>query len=721
MELIKFINQLRRQKFILIGIPLFTVALTYFLVRNLPDTYISASKISTGLADQSQNQFIEPNNNSQESKIDQQFSNLLQSIQMKKMYDQVSYLLIIHDLTSDTSYRKPSKLLLQLNDRARKHALEVFTGLYESRQSLSLWDDDQKGLNEVLISMGYDEKSLKKKMNVFRLNNSDYINIEFESDSPVLSAFVVNTLTDEFINYYSLLIKDNSIKATNFLDSVLKQKFNAMDTQMNGLKEYKIKNRVLNLNEQAKSLYAQIADFETRKDIAEKDIISITGALKGIDEKFNPKDRKYLESTLTKINQQIIVTKDNIKQLNDDYVKSNYDVRYKKKIDSLSDILTAQINSSTDKYILNPLAAKENLVLQKMNLEVQLDLAKNGISTLKNELDRLNKKFDMLVPHEAVIQSYEGAIDIASKEYIEILKKFNQTNMESNFLIKLKQVEIGMPGQKQPSKKMLLVALSGVLSFVFCMVVMFILFYLDDSIHIPKELADKTNLPVLGFFPFVKTSLLDFNNIWNEETDNHHAEFKKLLRSTRFEIGNEMGNHKILLLTSLNPSEGKTILALSLAYAYSAINKKVLVIDGNFNNPSITSTTNSIFFLEDLLQNKISIYDIHSTQNINILGTRGGDVSLLELGDAQNIQEKLAALKNSFDIIIIETAALSTLNKSKEWIDFGDKLVAVFEAKQTISFFKNEDVNYLRSLDNKFIGWVLNKTGNHKKNSNRKR
>ncbi|MDE3143009.1 MAG: lipopolysaccharide biosynthesis protein, partial [Bacteroidota bacterium] len=137
MELIKFINQLRRQKFILFGIPIFTVLLTYYLVRNLPDTYISASKISTGLADQSQNQFIESNNNSQESKIDQQFSNLLQSIQMKKMFDQVSYLLIIHDLTSDTPYRKPSKLLLQLNDRARKHALEVFTRLYESRQALS--------------------------------------------------------------------------------------------------------------------------------------------------------------------------------------------------------------------------------------------------------------------------------------------------------------------------------------------------------------------------------------------------------------------------------------------------------------------------------------------------------------------------------------------------------------------------------------------------------
>ncbi len=715
MELSNFLQLINRQKFILIGIPLFALLLTFFLVRKLPDTYTSQGRLATGLIDQSQQELINNNQtNSDDNKISQQFSNLIQMMQLKKIYDQVSYQLIIHDLTDDSPYHKPSKLMKDLSKDAKKHALDVFTKKYKQREPLSLWDADEKGLNELIVSMGYDEPKLKNKMVIYRANNSDFIDIEFESDSPLLSAFVINALCNEFIVYYSSLVRENQLKAVNFLDSLMKEKRSAMNGQMQDLKNYKIINRVLNLNEQAKSLYGQIADFETRKEITDKDILAYTGALKSIEEKFNPQDRKYLESTLTKINQEIVATKESLKQVSQDYIKSNYDVKYKRQIDSLQTVLSSQINQSTDKYILNPLAAKESLVLQKLNLEVQLDLAKNSVGTLNNEMIRLNQKFDKLVPHEAVIQSYETEIDIASKEYIEILKKFNQTSLESSFSVRLRQIELAMPGDAQPSKKMLIVILSGMLSFVFCMVVMFILFYLDDSIHVPKELADKTNLPVLGYLPFIKTSVVDLQHVWNEDSDKKKIEFRNLLRSARFEIENEMKNEKILLLTSLKPFEGKTITALSLAYAYSAINKKVLLIDGNFADPSITSATHTKLFLEDYLNNKISLNEIKNEDKIIALGTKGGDVSLLELSDENTIREKLKALESVFDIIIIEMASLDTLNRAKEWIAFGNKLVAVFEANQTINLAKKEEVNYLTGLDNKFIGWVMNKVGSRK-------
>ena len=271
-----------------------------------------------------------------------------------------------------------------------------------------------------------------------------------------------------------------------------------------------------------------------------------------------------------------------------------------------------------------------------------------------------------------------------------------------------------MPGAAQPSKKMLIVALSGMLSFIFCMVVMFILFYLDDSIHVPKELADKTDLPVLGFLPFIKTSVINLPEVWTEENDKKKIEFRNLLRSTRFEIENEMKNNKFLLITSLKPFEGKTITALCLAYAYSAINKKVLLIDGNFGDPVITTTSNTKLFLEDYLNNAISLKEIQNENKVTTLGTKGGDVSLLELCDEQVIREKLQALENVFDIIIIEMASLDALNRAKEWVAFGSKLVAVFEANQTITPSKQEEVNYLKSLETKFGGWVLNKYGSRK-------
>ncbi|WP_457836252.1 hypothetical protein, partial [Staphylococcus aureus] len=75
-----------------------------------------------------------------------------------------SYRLIIHDLTDKKPYRPASKLVKQLNPSARAHALDVYREKLAKRESLSLWDSDQNGLNMVLASMGYDEVSLQKKV-----------------------------------------------------------------------------------------------------------------------------------------------------------------------------------------------------------------------------------------------------------------------------------------------------------------------------------------------------------------------------------------------------------------------------------------------------------------------------------------------------------------------------------------------------------------------------
>jgi hypothetical protein len=125
------------------------------------------------------------------------------------------------------------------------------------------------------------------------------------------------------------------------------------------------------------------------------------------------------EATVVPINQQIASTKQFLLNLSDEYIKSNYDEKIKKKIDSAKNVANSQIQLVSDKYISNPLGTKESLVQQKAKLELDLDLAKFSLSTLTNEINRLEKKYDALVPHEAAIQNFESAIDIASKEYLD--------------------------------------------------------------------------------------------------------------------------------------------------------------------------------------------------------------------------------------------------------------------------------------------------------------
>ena len=125
-----YIRLLAKRKFLLIGIPIVAVVVTYFLVRHLPDVYNSKARIATGIVDDSQ--ALLDNSKKQESEVNQQFNNLLQMIQLKHMIDQVSYKLILHDLTDKQPFRKHSNLLKQLNASSRQHAIAVYTQKYQS-------------------------------------------------------------------------------------------------------------------------------------------------------------------------------------------------------------------------------------------------------------------------------------------------------------------------------------------------------------------------------------------------------------------------------------------------------------------------------------------------------------------------------------------------------------------------------------------------------------
>src|SRR3989339_457296 len=709
MELQKFLLLLYKRKYILVIVPMIAVFITYFLVRKLPDTFKSRSRISTGLVDQSQ-QFLEKNSGQDENKASQQFSNLIEMNRLKRNFDQVSFHLMVHDLTSNKPFRPQSKLLKEIGPDARAHALEVFKAHIASKQPLSLFDKDQFGINQLLISMGYDEATLQKKVFIYRVNNSDFIDFEYESENPFLSAFVINTLIDEFIDFYSNYIKGNQEKAVNFLDMLMKKKFDSLSAKTRLLRDYKIRNRVLNLNEQAKSLYTQIADFESRLQVAKKDVESFEGAINGIDQKFSPQDRRYLESVVVDINQSVLATRERLRVVTNDLVKSNFDPRIKQKQDSLKALLEQQVLQSTDRLLVSPLANKQLLVQQRFNLEIALDQSRSSIIPLTDELRRLNEKFDMLVPHEALIQNYEGLVDVAGKEYLDIQNRFNQTSLESSMTVQLRQIEMAMPGPAQPSKKLILVALAGIISFIFCLAALFVIFYLDDSIQNATDLANKTNLAVLAYLPYINTSMLDLTNLWkNGEGNKVTIAFKNLLRSLRFEIEREMGHKKQLVITSLADGEGKTLISLGLAYAYSMVNKRVLVIDGNFDQPTITATTGTNCYLEDYLKNRITLSEIIKEGRVSVLGNRGGDTSIFEFCDESIVKPKLAFLRDVFDIIIIEAPAMDKLNKSREWIVLADKVVAIFAAGSTIKNGKIQSIEYLNDLGDSFAGWALNK------------
>ena len=709
MELGDFFKVLFRHKLTLIIIPIIAIIITYFLVRNQPSVYTSQTQIATGLVDKSQ-AVLTDNGTAAQSEIAQDFDNLIEILRSKRITEQVSYQLMIHDLTSSTPFRPPSKLFLQLNQAALEHALAVYTDYYNRRKELSLFNPDQNGLHRLLTSMKYDDESLLRNLNIYRAQSSDFIDIEYSDDDPQLTAFVVNTLAHEFVTYYIFIVKDNQHKAVTFLGKLVESKRDTLDSKIGQLKNYKIKNRILSIPEQSRALYSQLADYETHLEQAQRDAISTEAAIRNIDNQFKPGQRKYLESLLQPVNQSLVSTTDQLKILNEKYIESNFDNVYKEQIDSLQRIISERIGQSSDKYIVSPLSTQQNLIQERLTLQVQYDLAKNSIGSIQQALNRLNAELDGVVPHEAIVQQDESAIDVAQKEYLDILNKYNQTSLDASYSgDQLKQLDTAMPGIISPSKKMLLVILSGIISFVACVIIFFILYFVDDTIKTPEELANKTGAPVLGYLNLLSTTTIDLRQVWSDPHPNQETyQFRNLLQSVRFEVDTELGANKVLLINSLANGEGKTFLATNLAYAYSLVNKKVLLVDGNFHHPGITNSVKSKLYIEDYFKGTIPDFNEYNLSKITVMSNKGGDGSLLEVNNEKTIREKFEKLKSVFDIIIIEASSLNTLNKSKEWNKFTDKILTIFEAGKRLREYEKKHIDYLKSLNGKLMGWVLN-------------
>ena len=220
-------------------------------------------------------------------------------------------------------------------------------------------------------------------------------------------------------------------------------------------------------------------------------------------------------------------------------------------------------------------------------------------------------------------------------------------------------------------------------------------------------MVNRTQLPLLGSLSMIAGPVPDLKKLWDVESRQKMQQYKELLRSVRFEIDQELKGEKVLGITSLGHGEGKTLLATSLAYSYSAINKKVLLIDGNFGNPTITKTILPKQFIEDYFRN--NSYIERDNQAISVLGNRGGDITLLEINDEKSILQDFNDLRLRYDMIIIDLPPLDSLSQSKEWLLFANKAIAVFEANKTITRSHTQYIDYLKHLNNKFSGWVLNK------------
>ena len=217
----------------------------------------------------------------------------------------------------------------------------------------------------------------------------------------------------------------------------------------------------------------------------------------------------------------------------------------------------------------------------------------------------------------------------------------------------------------------------GLIGAVIWCGILLVLVLLKNTVHNEEELRKTLNIPCLGQIPTVKTTKkMPYPLIHKARDAMGFSESVRLLR-LRVEKAMEEDAKKILLVSSAIPGEGKSSISVNLAVSLAQKGRKVLLIDCDLRNPSVTNILSS---KKHPLSNKVSLVDyIKGTATVRdavqdtevkglsvISGGAGGKADNSALLSRNRMAYLLQASRNLYDYVILDTPPCSMLADAAE-------------------------------------------------------
>ena len=233
---------------------------------------------------------------------------------------------------------------------------------------------------------------------------------------------------------------------------------------------------------------------------------------------------------------------------------------------------------------------------------------------------------------------------------------------------------------------------------------------LDDRIRIPEEIEQKVGVNLLGVIPkaIEEDPVEELRDPKSPIAESYSALRSSLLYSTR------EGLPPLVLVTSAQPSEGKSTTSYAIARSMALIGKRCLLIDADLRRPSVhklAGLDNKIGLSSILVGEKSPEEAIQAGDLPNFFIMPSGPVppSPAELLSSSRLTALFQTLRGQYDSVFIDSAPVLGLADSPGLSALADGVLLVVEANRGRGGQLKSAVRRLRMMKPTILGAVLTK------------
>lgn len=253
--------------------------------------------------------------------------------------------------------------------------------------------------------------------------------------------------------------------------------------------------------------------------------------------------------------------------------------------------------------------------------------------------------------------------------------------------------------------------------FLLGLVGIFLLSMTRKTVHSSEDLRKVLNLKCLGYVPSVRLKKHSKKSSLHVTITNPRISsvFGESIRSLSLKVQKQMGDGKVLLITSTLPDEGKTTISTNLALSLSKAGKRTILIDGDLRKQSLKETLG----IDEPSEGLVEVLS-GSSKNFRLLAVPDSKLVLLSgdktidrpqsLLDSARFAQVIDMLRQKLDYIIIDSPPAAFLADAVTIAKYADATLYVVRQDHANSSQIIDSIHSLSSSGTNLIGCVLNQT-----------